>query len=123
MPIHKQRRDADDALSYLSMTEMRDALIGSGVPGWTQKTPIPRAKAMDALAAASAPLANLLNVELRSKVVDADAAGAQWKALSGMLTGDRMERAMPQLMAQNRAQGAKGDLGKTLKLIPARAGV
>lgn len=66
----QQRREADDALAYLAMTEMQNGFIAAGIDGWEGKAMVRRSDAMDRLAAVSPTLPPAVNAAmLRAKVL------------------------------------------------------
>lgn len=77
----QQRKQADTALSHLSMAELRNALITTGAEGWAQKSPIPTQTALDQLRAANPQLPAVLAQRMAlAKVPPAAATERLWEA-------------------------------------------
>lgn len=75
-----QRREVDDALAHLAMTEMRNALITTGVRGWNQKRPMDRADSLERLQEASPAVAQAFSQRLAlDKVADAARSDGNWR--------------------------------------------
>lgn len=72
-----QRRKADDALSYLAMVQMRNALIQIGDRGWSQKQPLDEAAATDKVRAVSPQLDQMFDLRMLD-VQSADVSAALW---------------------------------------------
>lgn len=99
----EQMKRADDALSEMSMSEMRNALIGIGERGWAQKDYIPRGDARAELQAVG--LLGIVDARMRlAKVLPAGATSRFWSRqrpgmearvseadLASMMAGKRLD--------------------------------
>ncbi|MDP3176142.1 MAG: LPD38 domain-containing protein [Phenylobacterium sp.] len=75
-----QRREVDDALAQLAMTEMRNALVQTGVRGWAQKRTMNREDSLDRLAAVSPDLPRMVSARMNlARVATPDASERDWK--------------------------------------------
>lgn len=98
-----QRREADDALAYLSMTEMRNALVMTGVKGWAQKEPIPYSNAIDRLNAINPDLLGALEGRMQLEKIPGPAAISRvWEVSRGRLEGAPDEAQLRRLMSGKR---------------------
>lgn len=110
-----QRRDADKALSKLTMAELSNGLKGAGIEGWAQRAYIPRKAALDSLGATSPELRDLLSLKMAAEKVPSPAASAKaWPILKRRLNNISADE-MEQLLANERAQSPSARLDEALR--------
>lgn len=116
----EQRRDVDDALGAMATVEMRNALIASGIRGWSQRQMMDRAEPERRLIAASPAIAAALNQGLMLNKVPNEAMVMQaWSQLRPVMETPVPEQ--PGVMAL-RARRMRGDLpGQVLEMQRMRA--
>jgi len=103
-----QRRDADNALSYLAMTEMRNALVRAGYDGWKQKAEIPRSDSIARLNAVDPRLGPAVEAAyLRDKILPEANARSLWGRVAATLTASS-GRGLDAAMLRQRASSREG---------------
>lgn len=104
-----QRRDADDALSYLAMTEMRNGLERIGVEGWRQKAAIPRESVMAKFDAIGPDLRPAIEAAyLRNRVMPETTAGMIWSRVAPTLRPTAESPALDTMMRGKRLSTRSG---------------
>lgn len=117
-----QRRDAVDALHKMAVSEQRNALIVSDIPGYTEAKPLPYDKFMSELRAASPELPIVLSERLAlgdPKLPSAADSYTVWKQL-----GPKLAAASPEtikaILDDKSIQGTAGLLRALEKPVPVK---